>query len=376
MQVSRMNHVVAKASCPSLPLVPIAAPVNMAFSAPPVAPDEEMKNTEALEQGFFDHYWPAVSGRAPESGQTSTAPPSEEADGGHDDRQKKAPKYDWGKGQGYGQSSGRRGGGKRQAAEASTWRRSADQEWDPWASATKSKKDLENEVKQLRADLFSMQKLLLRHEDFLAGLRAELNWVMFMKLEMRATVVPALFTMQQKWRELKEKSPQQLQQPMRVFLIRALFKELLARLVALPESEEFQKVLQNLGWYEPETRDWVYVKWDPNNERLVPDKDRGHVAFEKLAAIFESLQTLAAIPGAVMRFHPSRDLTEKMTGHVLMFSLQLSIHGDASRQIREHLALLTNLSVTQLVGMSLRPERPVRSNLANTVQKEIQAYYG
>ncbi|CAE7308157.1 unnamed protein product [Symbiodinium microadriaticum] len=338
--------------------------------------DDEMKATEALEQGFFDHYWPAVSGRGPAPSQQSTAPPSETADGGHDDRQKKAPRHDWGKGQGYGQGYGRRGGGKRQAAETTQWRRSADQEWDPWASTDKSKKDLEKEVKQLRDDLFSMQKLLLRHEDFLAGLRAELTWVMFMKLDMKATVVPALFAMQQQWRELKEKSPQQLQQPMRVSLIRALFKELQARLTALPESEEFQAVLKNLGWYEPETRDWAYVKWDPANERLVPDPERGAVGFERLAATFEAMQTLTAIPGAVMRFHPSRDLTEKMTGHVLMFSLQLCIHGDASQQIRTHLAMLTGLSVTQLVGMSVRPERPVRSNLANTVQKEIQAYYG
>ena len=121
---------------------------------------------------------------------------------------------------------------------------------------------------------------------------------------------------------------------------------------------------------------YVYLRWDPDAERLVPEPDRPRIGYEKLTAVFESLQTLSAEPGAVMRFHPSRELQERMTGRVLMFSLQICIHGDAARQIREHLALLTGQGVTQLVGMSLRPERPTRSNLANAIQKQIQEYYG
>ena len=159
-------------------------------------------------------------------------------------------------------------------------------------------------------------------------------------------------------------------------LIRALFNQMSARLIALPDNDEFQQTLKKLGWYEPETRDWAYLRWDPDAERLVPEPDRPRIGYEKLAAVFESLQTLSAEPGAVMRFHPSRELQERMTGRVLMFSLQICIHGDAARQIREHLALLTGQGVTQLVGMSLRPERPTRSNLANAIQKQIQEYYG
>lgn len=49
---------------------------------------------------------------------------------------------------------------------------------------------------------------LLREKVCLGGLKAELTWVMFMKMDMKATVVPDLFTMQQKWREMKDRTPQ------------------------------------------------------------------------------------------------------------------------------------------------------------------------
>lgn len=74
-------------------------------------------------------------------------------------------------------------------------------------------------------------------------------------------------------------------------------------------------VLKNLGWLEPETRDWSCVRWDPGNERLVREQLR-----EKTAVVFESMQTLAAVPGTVVRFHPTRELQEKMTGRVKMTS--------------------------------------------------------
>ena len=73
-----------------------------------------------------------------------------------------------------------------------------------------------------------------------------------------------------------------------------------------------------------------------------------------------------------MRFHPSRPLEKSMGGKNLTFTLQMSLFGDASGSIKEHLELLSGLAATQLIGLYLRRERPGRSNLANLVQKYIQ----
>eukprot|EP00439_Symbiodinium_sp_Y106_P049399 s400_g6.t1 len=331
-----------------------------------------MAQTEKVEMKFFDHSWPAV-GAAGATGLASTGLQTQ-GEHGPGELEGLQNRHPWGKGQGQGTRLGRR-----QAERTDykpTWQRSSDQAWDSWDQHGATKTALEQEVRQLRAELFSVQKLLLRHEDFMAGLKAELTRAMFLKMDMKATVVPALFAMQKKWREMKENTQKLWTQRMRVELIKALFKELSARLLKLPEQEDQMTLLKNLGWYEPETRDWSYVRWDSENERLASEHGREKVGYDKIAAVFESFQVLAGMPNAIVRFHPGRELVEKMTGRVLMFNLQMCIHGEASAQMRSHLALLTGLSITQLVGMSVRPERPLRSNLANAVQKQIQDYYG
>ena len=127
-----------------------------------------MKETEALEDRFFDRYWPTVGAQAGDQSRASTALPSTAGSEGLDDRDKKSHQTDWGKGNGH-QHNKR--GDKRQA-DAGSWRRSKDQDWDEWTQHSSSKTQLEKEVKLLREELFTMQKLLLRHEDFLAGLKA------------------------------------------------------------------------------------------------------------------------------------------------------------------------------------------------------------
>ena len=232
-------------------------------------------------------------------------------------------------------------------------------------------KALKEEIQQLKESVFALQKAVLRHEDFGNCLQAELTWVMFLRLDMKASVLPSLFQMQQKWRELKESSPEKLTAPMRVDLVKALFKEFGSRLSMLPQQEAQMETLIKLGWLSKEPLMWHYACWDADHERLRPDDAKEPVAHEKVAALVGSIQQLAEQPGAVTRFHPSREIVEKMGGKNLTMSLQTSIHGAPASTMREHLAFLSGLSVTQLVGMGVRQERPGRSALANLIQKHI-----
>eukprot|EP00439_Symbiodinium_sp_Y106_P051758 s5093_g6.t3 len=231
---------------------------------------------------------------------------------------------------------------------------------------------LAKEVENLRECVFALQKLTLRHEDVLSSLKAELSWALFLRVDMKASVVKPLYAMQQEWRDLKKKSPNQLQGPMCVSLVRTLFKEFGKRIEMLPQQTEQLKIVRNLGWMEPEALVWRYVQWGPAAERLKPQIDREGVPLEKVAALIASIQELVAKEGAVRRFHPNRKLEATMGGHNLTFGLQMSICGEASKSIREHLAILSGLAATQLIGMGLRPERPGRSHLANQIQRQIR----
>ena len=284
-----------------------------------------------------------------------------------------------GNGKGYAQADSRAGnGGKRRDRDSrqqsgGQWSKHTWGNWrDQRQGVTDREQSLEEEIARLKECIFSMQKLALRHEDFLCCLRAETSWVMFLRVDMKAGAVPPLYSMQQEWRDIKEKTPDKLTSTMRVALIKALFREFGKRIEMLPKQETQLASLRKLGWMHAEELRWAYVQWDPVNARLIPNKEKEGVSLEQVAAIIASIQQLADREDAITRFYPSRPLEQTMGGRNLTFTLQLSLFGDASGSIKEHLEVLSGLAATQLLGMSLRRERPNRSQLANLVQKHIK----
>ncbi|CAE7605829.1 unnamed protein product [Symbiodinium sp. CCMP2456] len=326
---------------------------------------------------FFDGYWPAV--KAAMGGEASTAaPPSlaeDEDDEAHDgDRAPKQAKTTDskgppGKGRGQQQQGKHRGRDDAQGNGSGSghggW---GDNDWTSWQEGRSwggngngngnggQIKGLKAEIKQLRESVFALQRLTLRHEDFGNCLKAELSWVMFLRLDMKATILPCLYKMQEKWRELKEKHPDQLTAPMRVDLVKAMFKEMGSRLTLLLQQEDQMETLIKLGWMSKEPLEWNYVRWDADHERYPTKK------WWRSLAPFSNWRTC---------FNPSREITQQMGGRNLTMSLQTCIHGTAAASLREHLQALSGLSATQLIGMGLRQDRQGRSALANTIQKQI-----
>ena len=345
-----------------------------------------MEEESKADESFFDQYWPSVQAAKADQGQRMDEDNPDDANtadaaraaksarvgatkgtpgkGSGPERQneRQGQKSGWGKNRG--QDTGRWGGGR------SSWE---DPDWNQWGNdlnETSEIKALRKEVKKLKEEMFALQKMTLRHEDFGNCIKSELSWVMFLRLDMKASVVPSLYTMQQKWREMKEQHPELLKAPMRVDLVKAMFKEFAARLESLPKQAEQMEVLTNLGWLQKEPLAWRYVRWDPDNERLKADPEQEPVLHAQVAAIAAAIQ-LITTGEVVTRFHPSREITKQMGGRNLTMSLQTSIHGDAAFQIRQHLQTLSGLSATQLLGMSVRRERPGRSALAELIQKHI-----
>ena len=74
----------------------------------------------------------------------------------------------------------------------------------------------------------------------------------------------------------------------------------------------------------------------------------------------------------VSRFHPSRPIEEEMRGKSIAFTLQLAMMSDEARTLRTYLNELSGLAAMQLLAMTMRPEKPGRSALANLIQRAIQ----
>jgi len=309
------------------------------------------------EEGFFDKFFPFGQGN---NDGRSTAPSSNDGEAGP----KKWQKRDESKGSGPG-----KGGYKPWSQNQGQWKR--DRDANRWDSQEDGKAELEQELKELKEQLFLLQRLALRQEDLLAAVRPEMCFVMFTRIDVGASIVPSIYTAQAAWRELKANEPEKLNAPMRVDLLRCIFKELKARMTALMNDESQQKHLVQMEWLMAEPVSWCFLRWDANAGKHRKDESKSPMPFERVMAIIEAVLVLVQKNEVVTRFHPSRPVEAEMKGKSMAFTIQLAMMNDDARTLRQHLNDLSGLAATQLLAMSMRPERPGRSALANLVQKGI-----
>ncbi|CAE7246799.1 unnamed protein product [Symbiodinium sp. CCMP2592] len=168
-------------------------------------------DVEKMENELFMNYWPAGAE------QVSTAAPSEAAtdDQGRDTKAAKL---------GTGQKANnvaRARWGRTKRAFGNAWDSSG--AWDRSGNGdNKINAALKEEIKELKNSIFQIQRLALRHEDFLGALRPETTYVLFCRIGVPASVVPSLFKAQAAWREMKASDPASLDRPMRVSLLTCL----------------------------------------------------------------------------------------------------------------------------------------------------------
>ena len=162
--------------------------------------------------------------------------------------------------------------------------------------------------------MFQLQRLVLRQEDLIASIKPEMCFVIFARVDVGASVIPAIYSAQASWRELKENNPDAIKAPMRVDLLRCLFKELKSRLTALTQDAEQQQNLVSVGWMTAEPVKWRYIRWDSESGRHKADetKDPSHLGRSWPPLKPSSLWCKKA--GVVSRFHPSRPVEQEMKG--------------------------------------------------------------
>ena len=88
---------------------------------------------------------------------------------------------------------------------------------------------------------------------------------------------------------------------------------------------------------------------------------------DELLAIFDDILRAAPKQHAVARFHPTRPLAQEMSGETITFLMQFGTHNDHAEKLCACMDKLTGLSVTQLIGLGVKPDRLRRSTLANQI---------
>ena len=314
------------------------------------------------EEAFFDRYFP--SGTTPQGGaykvDIDDRPTKQQRfeDEGHKGSQSRGDR-------GKGRSD--RGGGSQPRDPPGRGRARARRD----GRSTSQWNEEETDAAGLREAITGLQRLVLRHEDSLSMIQSEYSFVAFLRVNAPSSIVGALYEAQRAWRHLRDTSPAQLTKPMRCSLLARLFMELAKRMRNLDTEEENRKRLEGLGWLSPDHSAWRALQWSVEKKMLIHDESRQPVSRTDAIALVDKVREMVAEPGLVMRFHPTRPLTNQMSGESLTCCLQLSIREPRAAVLHDDLDQLAGLACTQLIGMGLRRDRMGRSALAQSIAKSM-----
>ena len=301
------------------------------------------------ELNLFNTYMPSGTG-APSA-------PSAPSDA-QDERDTKAPKLA-NRGKGNPQKEFGSSRGKRNWMDTS-W----GAKWDSSSRQSTWAPD-DAELEAVKAAIAQMQRLILRHEDAINLQRIETSYVAHMRISTPEAIVTAVYKTAAAWKHAKENNPESLNKPLRATLVTCVFLELRNRVANLTPDQI--GTLTELNWYEESTSTWRYVKWSPEHKKLVRDEDRAGITTAEILKTLDNILRAAPMTNAVARFHPTRPLAQEMSGETVTFLMQFGNHNDHAEKLCACVDQLCSLSVTQLIGLGVKPDRLRRSNLANQI---------
>ena len=112
---------------------------------------------------------------------------------------------------------------------------------------------------------------------------------------------------------------------------------------------------------------WSYTAWDQEKQQSLPT-EAPPLANQEIVAALKILKAAALTDGVIHRFSPLHKLTDSPQSKVVVFQLVLTTRPTAEK-VHAEMSKLTNLAVTSLVGMRIRPERLQISPLAKQMMQ-------
>ena len=187
-----------------------------------------------------------------------------------------------GKGQGYNQD-------KKQKQQQQWWGDSRNH------GSSHSSDDLKNIVR-------AMGRLLIRQEDSLSILQQDTQLVVFLKNREQGkpasedwSIVQALFLVGKRWREQKEKSPNQVTQPLRVVLLGSMLDAILNRVKQLETDPALREVAEKRGLVVNGT--FPFLQWDQEKKEYQASS-QPPLSFKEVTESLSSLKMRKRYPAS------------------------------------------------------------------------------
>ncbi|CAE7770501.1 unnamed protein product, partial [Symbiodinium necroappetens] len=205
------------------------------------------------------------------------------------------------------------------------WGEGWSQSWNPQRQGANRADAQLKELQNLRHRVDLLTTLVLRHDNALNILAQDQTYMIFVRTDIPGNLASILYEAGKAWNDLKASNPEKLEAPMRVILFQKFLVTVKARLEHILTSEDKLHQAQNLHWITEDGASLNAMKWDPEHNRHVVNKELPVVEITKAKSILEEMIILGRHPRSINRFHATRTMAETYASPTLTFKLDLGL---------------------------------------------------
>ena len=134
-----------------------------------------------------------------------------------------------------------------------------------------------------------LSRLILKHEDQLAALRRDTQFVFFFRQDDKS-ILPSLMTATREWKERQAAGDQSIASS-QTTVINCLLREVLARTQKVIATESGREALRKADWLDSNGA-WTYLRWAPKQRKLVKDDQKAPLVHDEAIRIITELQKM------------------------------------------------------------------------------------
>ncbi|CAE7308635.1 unnamed protein product, partial [Symbiodinium microadriaticum] len=174
--------------------------------------------------------------------------------------------------------------------------------------------------------LTQLTHLVLRQEQVLTHLRQDMMLYLFVRSGDKG-MIPVMCQAADKWRQLKEESPEKLQMSLKLAMFKQLLISLYERLTTTQQDAQAMAHAKSLGWLD-EDQSWRILRWSPAQQCLEVDQSCQPVPTKDLLDQITNVRK-AINEDNLLRFKSLRRLSPDVTAEWIQFQIAISLRMDA-----------------------------------------------
>ncbi|CAE7461526.1 unnamed protein product, partial [Symbiodinium microadriaticum] len=199
----------------------------------------------------------------------------------------------------------------------------------PWRMEAPS-----SQLQEMQYRMDHMSRLMMRHEMELLALRVDTGFMMHLRVGSRG-IVKQLFQASKEYSEKKARESR-MQLTLKQTLLLTVFRVLKDRLAQLETKTDLVAHMRKMGWFHATENQWMYLRWSPEKETLVPEDPPRMSPHASLQAHLESIMELLEEDHVLHQFNTIKKLSEDLD-QTLPFFLKVSLQGAKAQNLFQRL---------------------------------------